>query len=540
MSKIASYLNEHLLGEVSGLKSVRRRYSQDGSVLTLMPELVVFPKVTNDIRKVMRFTWQLAEKGHVLGVTVRGNGTDTTGAAIGKGIIINTSVHLNSTLQIAVKERLLHVQAGANMQNVSESLNWQGLGLANYPKTGQYSTVGGALANNAFGEKGSIGEAVERLEVVLANGDVIETGRISKHEVRKKQGLQTLEGDIYRKLDGVIEDNGELIRTIAERGVDDHAGYASIAKVKDKDGSFDLSPLFIGSQGTLGIITEAVLRADFFNKDQSVLVAILRNRELSRETEEFLHKLEPSSLELIDGKLFGRAVEKGKRYHSLGDIDGLNDGMLLYVAFNDFSERAQLHKLKKVQKHFTKQSVAFVTSEDVDINELMSLRNVVSTVALNIGETESVPAIVDGAFIPASRREEFINSMIELASKVHVDLPIRVNMLSGLVSVYPTLKLGEVGDKQKIFRLMTEYSALVAKCEGVLVADDGEGRLKANVAWSQLDEATKNLYQEIRDIFDPLGTLNPGVKQPGDPRQLIASLRSNHDNTDFLDRGLVR
>src|ERR1700712_1346432 len=82
MNKIAVYLNEHLLGEVTSSKAMRRRYSRDGSVLTITPEIIAFPRITNDIRKIARFSWQLAEKGHPLGLTVRGAGSDTTGAAI--------------------------------------------------------------------------------------------------------------------------------------------------------------------------------------------------------------------------------------------------------------------------------------------------------------------------------------------------------------------------------------------------------------------------------------------------------------------------
>lgn len=88
MSKIAQYLNEHLVGETSGLASLRDEYSTDRSVLQITPELVVYPRVTNDIRKVARFTWQLAEKGHAIGLTTRGFGNDQTGGAIGSGIVL--------------------------------------------------------------------------------------------------------------------------------------------------------------------------------------------------------------------------------------------------------------------------------------------------------------------------------------------------------------------------------------------------------------------------------------------------------------------
>src|ERR1700712_5163045 len=118
MNKIAVYLNEHLLGEVNSSKALRRRFSTDASVLTITPEIVAFPRVTNDVRKIARFSWQLAEKGHILPITARGFGGDTTGASIGKGFLINTSAYLNEIIQLAPKDRLLHVQPGASLESV--------------------------------------------------------------------------------------------------------------------------------------------------------------------------------------------------------------------------------------------------------------------------------------------------------------------------------------------------------------------------------------------------------------------------------------
>ena len=64
MSKVAQYLNEHLLGEVTTSDGARRHFSTDESVLSIVPDMVIYPRVTSDIRKVARFSWQLAEKGH--------------------------------------------------------------------------------------------------------------------------------------------------------------------------------------------------------------------------------------------------------------------------------------------------------------------------------------------------------------------------------------------------------------------------------------------------------------------------------------------
>ena len=87
MNKVAIYLRGHISGEVSTRDDVREAMSIDGGVLKQKPEMVIYPRNTNDIRKVARFSWQLAEKGHKLPITVRGAGTDATGATVRSGLM---------------------------------------------------------------------------------------------------------------------------------------------------------------------------------------------------------------------------------------------------------------------------------------------------------------------------------------------------------------------------------------------------------------------------------------------------------------------
>ena len=132
MSKISQYLNEHLLGDTTTSTAVRRILSTDSSMLSMMPDVVVYPRVTNDIRKVLRFTYQLAQKGHAISVVARGAGTDQTGAAIGQGIVLNTTAHMNTILEFDGKQRLIRVQPGANFGAVNTALKLQGCFIPAY------------------------------------------------------------------------------------------------------------------------------------------------------------------------------------------------------------------------------------------------------------------------------------------------------------------------------------------------------------------------------------------------------------------------
>ena len=540
MSKIAQYLNEHILGEVTSAEPVIEHFSHDGSIFKIKPELVVHPRVTNDIRKVARFTWQLAEKGHSLPIIARGCGSDQTGAAIGKGIIINTAAHLNNIIYINLKNKdlFVHVQPGVNFGSLNDALKSHGIIIPAFPTSAMYSTIGGAVANNAGGPMsgyyGLIGDWVMRLEVVLANGDLIETTRISRRELSKKKGLQTLEGELYRKIDGIIEDNQQLIANKIASDTHDNTGYSGIAKVKERDGSFDLTPLFIGSQGTLGIISEIVLKSDFYNGEESIIVAIFNDSEVARDAADSLATLQPVSLEILDGELFETARIHGKKYlFSNTDSSDKNIGTVLFVSFNDFGERARRNKIKNALKRLSKLETTIFTSEDHSIDELRAIQEVSSVILQPESKEESMPSLTDGASIPADRREEFIAALVELAKRHHIALPLHIQWLDGVIRTRPKLQLHNVSDKQKAFKLVTDYIDLVVKYGGSVSAQSGEGRLKATAAYDHMDEAVLKVFEQIRLAFDPFGTLNPGVKQKSDLKTLVSNLNPGYNLADF-------
>src|SRR6476620_1509938 len=103
MNKIADYLQEHLVGEVITSPDARKYFSTDASIFSVVPQLVVYPRSENDIRKTARFTWQLAERGRVVPITARGAGTDLSGAALGRGVILVFPAHMNKILELDTK-----------------------------------------------------------------------------------------------------------------------------------------------------------------------------------------------------------------------------------------------------------------------------------------------------------------------------------------------------------------------------------------------------------------------------------------------------
>jgi FAD/FMN-containing dehydrogenase len=386
-------------------------------------------------------------------------------------------------------------------------------------------TVGGAIAagrvGRLSGKHGTVADNIERMEVVLANGDLMETGRITKRDLSRKKGEQTLEGEIYRQIDGIIDDNAELIASLSSDN--DNIGYR-IDKIKAKDGSFDLTPLFVGSQGTLGVISEIVLKTGFYSDEESILVAVCQTAEEARDITDVLRQLDPTTLEVIDGEFYEEARARGKRF--VFDKESDIFAGLVYATFDDFSSKVRARKLKKAQKLLAKREAKLYTSDDARLDDLYAVRDVEQTVALPLRVDESPVFMCDGAYVPSERLEEFIGEVSALAEKLHVKLSLKINALTGIVSTYPTVHFKKISDKQKIFKLATEYAALVHKTGGTIAGAQAEGRINAFAGYAQLDEAVVDLNASIRKVFDPFATLNPGVKQVVDLKVLARQLRS--------------
>lgn len=531
MSKVASYLQGHVFGELTTRKDIRESVQHDGSVLERTPEMVVYPRTGNDIRKVLRFAWQLAEKGHALPVTARGYGTDSTGSAIGSGISLVVSRYMNRIFQFDSKQKLVRLQPGASVTSVINALRLQGATIP--PIVGGQGTVGGEVMTNHMHphalKYGRVGEWIDKLEIILDNGDVIQTGKVNKRDVNKRKGWQGREGDIYRGVDAILDDHAQLIASMRSGEVEVQGGYPGIMDVRGKDGSLDLTPLFVGSQGTLGIISEMILRAIFVPSEISQGVIAFPNAEKARDVVGELARLNPLYVEYYDGRLLTHAISQGNTYEWLGAVQGV--GAVVTFALDDFNERARQRQLKKaiklVQKHDDTAIIATSASHDADALE--SIRAIIDVAALPpLHADRSGPLLVDGFNVPPQRLEEFLTALATLEDTLHVELPLYGSPVTGHFSVRPTLSLQKVSDKQKVFKLIDQLNAILISVNGQLVPGPNEGRLLSRFVRAGWSEEYTQMVDEIRRVFDPHGVLNPEVKAATELRDLVAHLRSDN------------
>ncbi|MCL2173917.1 FAD-binding oxidoreductase [Candidatus Saccharibacteria bacterium] len=536
MSKIADYLRDKLVGEVSTDGVVRADFAHDGSIFEEAPQLVIFPRTTNDVRKTIRFTWRLAERGQTLPITARGGGTSTTGAAIGRGAIMSFPAHMSRILELDTKAQMVRVQPGLNFAGLQEAMATHGLFLPTISEDFKVATIGGALASNVGGTKsvkyGTLRDWTDRLEVVLANGEIIQTGALTKHELSAKKGLQTMEGEIYRGLDALIDDHMEAISNFAS-GPALNAGGFAIDLVKSQDGSFDLTPLLVGSQGTLGLITQAIIRlAPRPDEVSLIAAAITAEQDLATLTEQLL-ALEPSELEFIDGETLKLIENKGGGA-AWKHVSNKRPDTLIFIEFDD---KHRARKTKKAAQILDQAAVVDMQMTN-DWEEQEILRSIHHSVAVitNFSErgTAALPIAPDLAVAPA-QVPELVRAIKKLLRRNHIDGGIWGHLGAGVVSVRPLLNLANLGQRQAVFKFLGELLGAIKELNGSMSGEFGDGRLLAPAAAEQYGEKMTEIFTKIKAIFDPFGTLNPGVITGTTRDDLLGMLRQDYREDRFFE-----
>jgi FAD/FMN-containing dehydrogenase len=516
MSKIGHYLQQHLSGEVITTADARRYFSTDGSIFSVVPSAVIYPRNENDVRKTTRFTWQLAERGRIVPLTARGSGTDQSGGAIGSGLMMVFPSHMNRIVEFDGKSGVVTVEPGINYGKLQQTLQTHGRFLPPFPASLEYSTVGGAVANNASGENsvkyGDTRSYVRSLRVVLANGEVIETGRLNKKEFNKKLGLATFEGEIYRSLDALIEENQDIIDRAQLHVTKNTAGY-NLLDVKHTDGSFDLTPLLVGSQGTLGVITEITLDTEVHNPETTLILATFDDLKHAEQTVLELRKLSetPSAIEMVDGRLL-QLVDSLNPHQLKGIIEKPYPVAALLISF-DNPERAQKKLVKQAHKILAKHALGYTLETELDKQEaLWKVRHASAAVAAHAeGGVKAVPIIEDG-IVPIERFNEYIEQIYKLFDRNHLRAAIWGHAGDANLHLQPYLDLGQVGDRQKAFKVMDEYYNLVISLGGSTSGEHNDGRLRAPYLPAVYGPEMYGVFQKVKQIFDPYGTINPGVK----------------------------
>ena len=520
MGKVAKYLNQLTIGNVFDTPEVLEAYATDCSALRIKPKLVAFPESTEDIRKVVRFCYQLALKDIRIPITVRGAGHDETGADLTNGLLISME-KLNRLLEIDKRERLVRVQAGITLKELNTALSINGLTI---PVGGHDNdTIGGLISNcpsdDFAGKYGGIMNYVERLEVVLSNGDMLQTNRLNPRIVSKKIKSKGLESTIYKKVAELTKNNRKIIEKVCE-ATTGSAGYPTINKVR-QGSIINLAPLFFGAQGTLGVISEVIIRAVPLRPLTKRVVATFEDFDVAQKFLDLANSLKPKELNVYDVRIIKIAEASGKRLSEI--TKKLNTG---YVVFAKFDDRigGSLKKISGIKKVLPRSSELIVESPKT-VAKLDEFENSLVSFLNNARSGERVPILTD-FYVPAENLNNFVTDLQVLEKSLKLDLAIFGSYSASNYNLRPRFKIEEPDFNKKAVALLRAGSFIINRERGSITGGMPEGRLKALVTNGELNAVEKKLYTMIKKIFDPKDLMNPAVKLGADSRFTITHFRT--------------
>jgi FAD/FMN-containing dehydrogenase len=527
-------LQEIFTGEIEDDSNTKEFYSHDASMFELQPELVVYPKDSNDLKNLVKF---VAEKKSVLpniSITPRSAGTDMSGGAIGQSIVVDFTRHFNNIANVSKNEA--QVQPGTYYRDFEKKTLGVGSLMPSYPASKDLCTVGGMVANNSGGEKslefGKTEDFIQELKVIFADGNEYIVKPLTKKELDKKIAQNDYEGNIYKKVYELVDKNYEEIKNAQPKVSKDSTGY-HLWNVWDREtGVFDLTRLITGSQGTLGLITDIKFRLVPAPKHSGTLVIFLRDTDdLGYLINKVLdHK--PATFEGFDNYTLMLSFKLFFYFRkTLGWLETIKLGiqlipdalmlfrgipkMVLMVEFtgNDQSEIAEkVHNMKKDLKLFKHEALFEEDENEAKAKKFWIMRRQSFQLLRSKVKDKHTAPFMDDLVVPPEVLPKFLPEVREIINRYKLLATIAGHMGDGNFHIIPLMKIEDKNEKAKLEPAMKEITALVLKYNGSLSGEHNDGMIRGPWLEAMYGKTIWNYFRETKQIFDPENIFNPHKK----------------------------
>lgn len=524
-------------GEVDDSLGTRDFYSHDASMFEIRPQVVVFPRDSSDVQKVIQVVAKLKAKQPGLSVTARSAGTDMTGGAINDSIIVDFKQHLTAIEHVAADSA--QVQPGALYREFEvETLKHQAL-LPPYPASRDLCTVGGMVANNSGGEKsleyGKVKDFVTSLRVVFADGNEYEVKPLTRKELDAKMAQKDYEGAIYKRVYELCEKHYDEIKAAKPDVSKNSMGY-TLWEVWDREtGIFDLTKLIVGSEGTLGFVTDITFRLVPYRPHSGILVLFLRDIDDLGELIPKVLQYHPATFECFDDATlllsmrfmpyFLKMLGLKKFIHLIVSLapDALQfvrgiPKMVLMVEFNGDSEDEVREKVRTLHRGLKQYRARYeINGFEEDPTEGKSekfwtlRRNAFNLLRSKVRDKHTAP-FIDDLVVKPQYLAEFLPQIRKLIKKYTLFATIQGHIGDGNFHIIPLMKIEDPKERAKLLPAMKEVDNLVLKYHGSLSGEHNDGLVRGPWLEQQFGKPIVDLFREVKHICDPTDIFNPHKK----------------------------
>ncbi|MCA9133169.1 MAG: FAD-binding protein, partial [Planctomycetales bacterium] len=492
-------------------------YASDASIYEMRPLGVARPRSTRDVAELLTYC-----RENRVPVFPRGGGSGLAGQSLGRGMVLDFSRYMRRIHP--PRQGTVRVQCGVVQADLNRAIDFHHLLFGPDPASRSVSSIGSMLSVDAAGSHfpryGSAGDCVDSLQVVLASGQVVE---LSQHAWAGTQEPSSVVHNLASQVGLLLQQNSGLLLRPPWADVARGCGYR-VEKVLDGD-QVNLARLFCGSEGTLGVITEATLRVDEIPKVRGLMLLFFSRLETAARAAQDVGREELAACDLMDRRSLEIARETEPVYESI--IPRGAEAMLLVELQGEEPPAVRTRLLQLLQRlqRRGKPVVSYrLTTDNAERNKLWRLaRRVIPRLNKLKGNLRPLPFVEDIS-VPPKRLPEFLREVQDILKTERVTATLFAHALHGHVDVRPFLDLASTGDQLRLASLSELLYAKVLEYGGTVSGDHAFGLSRAGWAEKQLGPRLE-LCRKIKHIFDPEGILNPGKFLSPTPPRINENLR---------------
>ena len=520
--------------------------SHDASIFEVKPEALLHPKNVAVLSKLVQYVSDRAgtrsDGMAEMNITARSAGTDMSGGPLGQSLIVDFTKYFNNIKEVG--DGYAVVEPGVYYRDFDKAtLAHGGQILPSYPASRELCTVGGMISNNSGGEKtltyGKTEKYIRRVKMVLADGKEYEFRSLTLAELEQQKKFPNLQSEIYRKMHELIDANFDVLEKARPEVSKNSCGYYLWNVLDKKAGTFDLTKMIVGSQGTLGLVTEIEYGLVVPKPHSRLLVVFLKDmKSLGRVASEIM-KFKPESFESYDDHTFRVAVKflpslikqlKGNVFRlAIGFlpelwavIRGGVPKMVLMAEFTASTAAGAVYEAEQAEKALQALIGDGVFKARTEVTRSVSATDkywVIRRESFNMlrkhsGKLRTAPFIDDFVVRP-DHLSEFLPQLYDILDQYRLTYTIAGHVGDGNFHIIPLMDLHDPKVHKVIEDLSVRVYKLVHKFGGSITGEHNDGIIRTPFVKMQYGDEVYSLFEKTKKIWDPRGIFNPGKKVGG-------------------------
>ena len=555
--KLAEEIGKFFKGEVLDDEITLKKYSRDASLFEVRPKLVVLPKDSEDLKNLVK--WIKDNPGH--SITIRAAGSDMTGGSLSESIIADVTRYLNKMGEISEHRGLTSVlvEPGMFYREFERKTLEKGLILPCFPASKSLCALGGMFGNNCAGEKslryGKMENFILETKVIFSDGNEYTVKPLSRAELDIKMKQGDFEGNLYKKVFELIENNREAIEQARPEVSKNSAGYYLWNVLSRALDTFDLNKLLVGSQGTLGIVTEMKLRLVPEKRCHDLVALFFKSWDELPQVVNAILPQDPESLETFDKDTLKLGIQfmpeiarkAGSSFFSFAlkflpealisvEMLGLPK-LVVLVEVSENTEEEVKDKVRNIVEAIKPFNIwSRIVEKDSEEEKFWVMRREsFNLLRQHVKEKRTAP-FIDDFCIPPEKVPEFLPRALKILKDYGIDTNIAGHAGNGNYHIIPLMDLRKESELAKIMVVADKFYDLVVEYKGSITAEHNDGIIRTPYLGKMYSPEVLELFKKTKEIFDPLNIFNPGKKVPASHE---ATQDKNGGTIEYLEKHIA-